>query len=151
MLLRWKDFNDNFKPEMIANELTLVSDTLGVGGTIDNVSFIEHNGERKLWLIDYKSSNMIHDIAEFQLSAYAEMWNEKNPEYQIDRCGILHLKAQTRGRDKTGKKIQGEKWQLYEFPRHYKEALVIFKHIKAIWDEVNPNPKPLNLTLPDRL
>ena len=53
--------------------------------------------------------------------------------------------------DKNGDKIQGRGWQLKEFSRHYKDAFKIFKSLRVIWDEINPDYKPANLSLPDRI
>ncbi|WP_343692786.1 PD-(D/E)XK nuclease family protein [Chitinophaga sp.] len=145
-ILRFVDFWETYQPELIANEMNIISDTYRLGGTIDIVCRIAG----QLWLIDAKTSNSIYDSMELQLSAYATMWNEVAPE-KIERTGILHLKAQTRGADKTGKKIQGLGWQLKEFDRHYSQAWQSFQLLRGVWDECNPDYKPANLTLPDRV
>jgi len=145
-ILRFVDFWETYQPELIASEMTIISDGLRLGGTMDIVCRI--NGE--LWLIDTKTSNSIYESMELQLAAYTTMWNEAAPE-KIKRCGILHLKAQTRGADKKGGKIQGAGWQLKEFDRHYTEAFKTFTHLRAVWDECNPDYKPANLVLPDRI
>ena len=147
MILKFVDFVTKFEPVFIANEFNIISDTMRIGGTLDIVCDIA--GER--WLIDAKTSNYIHKTHELQVAAYAKMFNEKNPDMTIDRVGILWLKSQTRGEDKKGKSIQGAGWQLKEFDRHYEEAYKLFRHIRAIWDEENPNYKPKNLIYPDRV
>ena len=144
MFCKFIDFWDKNTPETFVNEFVIVSDTLRIGGTIDFIGKI--SGET--WLIDFKTSNAIHKTHELQLAAYAVMWNEFNPDYKIDRTGILWLNAQTRGEDKTGKKIQGKGWQLKEFERPYEEAYKLFRHTQAIWNEENPNYKPKNLIYP---
>ena len=48
MFERYVDFTTRFNPEHIKIEETIVSQTIGVGGTIDRVSVI--NGKR-FWLI----------------------------------------------------------------------------------------------------
>lgn len=146
MILRFVEFWETHEPIILANESKLVSESLGLGGTIDIVC--EINGE--IWLIDAKTSNAIHTSYELQIAAYAEMWNQLNPQ-PIDRTGIMWLKAQTRGADKTGKKIQGEGWQLKEFDRHYTEAFKVFQHCHAIWKEENPTYKPKNMMYPDKI
>jgi hypothetical protein len=146
MFVKFIDFFTEFKPESIVNEFKFASDKLKYGGTIDLIAKI--NGE--IWLIDYKTSNYIHKTHELQLAAYAVAWNDLNPQYTIERTGILWLKATTRGLDKTGKKIQGEGWQLKEFDRHYTDAYKLFEHTYAIWNEENPNYKPKNLVYPAR-
>jgi hypothetical protein len=145
MLMRFVEFYTSYEPVVIASEATFISEKLGFAGTLDMVC--EINGQ--LWLIDYKSSNAIHDTHELQISAYAMLWNEVN-ERKIDHTGILHLKALTRGADKYGKKIQGEGWQLKTFAQNYQDTFKIFLHTQAIWQYNNPDPKPKNLVYPDR-
>lgn len=147
MILRFYEFWDKYKPKIITNESKMISETIGVGGTLDLVC--EINGE--IWLIDYKSSNAIYKTYELQIAAYSKMWNEINPAQKIKRCGLLWLKSATRGEDKQEKKIQGSGWQLKEFERHYEDAFKIFEHALAIWREENPNPKPMNKVLADRI
>jgi hypothetical protein len=60
----------------------------------------------------------------------------------------MWLRAQTRGEDKTRKKIQGAGWQLKEFDRNYEDGFKLFQHTKALWNEENPNYKPKNLIYP---
>jgi hypothetical protein len=147
MILRFQEFWETYQPELLANEFNLISAEYRLGGTIDLVCMI--GGLR--WLIDFKTSNGIHTTHELQMAAYAMMFNEKNPEMPIDRTGILWLKANTRGADAKGKKMQGKGWQVIEFPRHYTEAFKLFTYVRAIWDEENPNYKPKNLIYPDRV
>lgn len=147
MINRFIDFCTQCEPEFEANEINLIVEELELGGTLDIICNIR--GER--WLIDAKTSNMIHKTHELQLAAYATMWNLTYPDYPIDRVGVLWLKAQTRGEDKQGKKYQGAGWQLKEFDKSYEENWKLFQHVRAIWDEENPNYKPKNLIYPDRL
>lgn len=146
MILKFVEFCEKWEPVFIANEFNIISDTMRIGGTLDIVCDIA--GER--WLIDVKTSNYIHKTHELQLAVYAKMFNEKNPDMKIDRVGIMWLKAQTRGEDKKGKVIQGAGWQLKEFDRHYEDSYKLFRHIRAIWDEENPDYRPKNMIFPDR-
>jgi hypothetical protein len=147
MLCKFVDFWETFCPEIIAAEVVMISVSLRLGGTIDIICRI--NGET--WLIDTKTGHGVYPSHELQIAAYATMWNEQNPDYFIQRTGILHLDAQTRGADKKGGKIQGKGWQLKEFDRHYHDAYKIFKHLKAIWDDINPTWEPKNRSLPGSL
>ena len=143
MILKFVEFWTTYKPEIVAKEISLVDKDLGFGGTIDLVFKLED----KLFLMDYKSSNAIHKSHELQLSAYATLWNKLNPKLLIDRVGVLHLKAKTRG--PNGKRIQGEGWLFNEFERSYKDAFKLFKHSQEIWLEENPVWKPKNKIYPD--
>lgn len=145
MLLRFVEFWQTCKPKILATELKLVSDKYEIGGRLDLVCVI--NGET--WLIDYKSANAIYRSYDLQTAAYAVMWNERN-ETQIDRTGIMWLKAVTRGPDKAGKKIQGEGWQVVEPKAHYTEDFKVFQKVADIWRDAN-TINPNNLTLPNTI
>jgi len=147
-LLKYAEFWKLCTPKLVANEKSLCSDALGYGGTLDMVVTI--GGE--LWLIDIKTSNYLHTTHELQLSAYAELWNDTHPD-KIERTGILWLKASTKTTkiDLERCIFQGNGWQLKTFDRHYSDAFKIFKHVHAIWNEENPNYKPLNQIYPDTI
>lgn len=131
------------KPEILAQEISILDKDLKIGGTIDLVCKINN----EIWLIDYKSSNYIWKTHELQLSAYIALWNRSFPEHKINKHGILHLKAMTRGAN--GDKIQGKGWQLKEFERPWRDAYRVFDHTKNIWNEENPNYIPKNEEYPD--
>lgn len=153
LILRFADFWRKCKPELIANEQSFCSKVLGFGGTLDRVVVL--NGKR--WLIDIKTSNYIHTSHELQIAAYAVLWNEFNPTLPIHETAILWLKSSIRkdGIDPVKDNYQGVSdagaWQLKKFDRHYLEAFEVFKHTQAIWREENPNFKPKNYQLPDRI
>lgn len=144
MIQRFVEFWETHKPELISSETSLINHKMKLGGTIDLVCRIGDD----IWLIDHKTSNAIQKTHELQLASYVEMWNKTYPDYKITRSGVMHLKAQTRGIDKTGKKIQGRGWKLHEFTRPHAEAYRLFRYTRAIWDEENPNYKPKNLIYP---
>lgn len=146
-ILRFVEFWETTAPLLEICEQIIVCPDLRIGGTIDIVCVI--NGER--WIIDVKSSTAVHETHEFQIAAYAVMWNREHPGLPVTRCGILHLKAATRGPDKKGKKIQGKGWQLVEFERPFLKAWQIFRHLRVVWDECNPDYRPANLKYPDRV
>lgn len=147
MINRFVEFENTYKPETLAQELSLLDEDLGYGGTIDRVCLI--NGE--VWLIDYKSSNYIHKGHELQLASYIALWNRFNPEQKVQKHGILHLKAQTRGESKTSGVMQGKGWQLKPYERPWHDAFKLFDYTKQIWHEENPNYVPKNEQYPDRL
>lgn len=147
MILKFIDFWTTYKPTLLGVEMTLISDKYKLGGTLDITCMI--NGER--WLIDTKTSNYIYDSHSIQIAAYKVMWDEINPEYPVQRTGILHLRADTRGADKTGKKIQGKGWRLHEFEEPNETRWETFQHLRYIWDRCNPDYRPKNQIYPDRV
>jgi len=106
-------------------------------GTCDLV--LEINGEK--WLLDIKTSNSLHTSQDFQLSAYAQAWNELYEE-KINRIGILWLKSSKRGEDKKGEKIQGKGWEIHEPEKTIEENLKIFEYIHELYKLEHPDPKP---------
>lgn len=152
MILKAKEFFDIYQPEILQNEVSFLDEELGYGGTIDLVCRIKNfpklNG---IWLIDYKATNFLHKNHELQIPPYRKLWERKFPKYKVDRSGILHLKALTRGEDKKGDKIQGKGWTVKEYERPVEQAYKLFEHTKAIWEEENPNWTPKNTQYPDTI
>ena len=191
MIQRFGSFWRSVNPKLISTEQNIISRTIKIGGTLDLVCDIY--GHR--WLIDHKTSNSIQDTHYIQLAVYAKLWNEAFPNDKIERCGILWLKASTRGESKTGKPkepvqkktestedflqrnneyyakhkeweenrpMQGSGWQVKELtwkkgdevvngPEAYEEYFKLYKAVRYIWDFMNPDYKPFNLTMPDSL
>ena len=132
MFERYVDFTTRFNPEHIKIEETIVSQAIGVGGTIDRVSVI--NGKR--FLIDIKTSKGIYNHYWLQLAAYREMLNEP-----VDAVAILWLNAKTR----TVKENQGIGWQLVSI-EDTTHDLNLFRATHALWLEENKNAKPKNFS-----
>jgi hypothetical protein len=141
MILKFADFWKNHQPELISNEYHLFSDAYEYAGTADLVVKLN----KKLWLIDVKTSNSLHTAYDLQLAAYANAWNETHNE-SITETGILWLKANTRGEGKNGK-IQGKGWEL-KFVGEIDKNFNIFKNIYEIYKLENPDGKPVTETLP---
>jgi ATP-dependent exoDNAse (exonuclease V) beta subunit len=72
MFLRFVDFWETYKPELIDQEIHLFSDTLKVAGTTDLVCRIDNS----LWIIDHKTSNHIQTTYELQAAVYAHCYEE---------------------------------------------------------------------------
>ena len=108
MLLKFVDFWETEKPELIESEIHLFSDTHKVAGTCDLV--VKLRGE--LWLLDIKTSNNLHTSYDLQLSAYTTCWNETFEE-KIARNGIIWLKSSKQKGDKKGDKMQGKGWEIH--------------------------------------
>jgi hypothetical protein len=142
MILKFADFWNKHKPELIATEYHLFSDVYKYAGTADIICRIN----KKLWLLDIKTSNSLHTSYDLQLAAYAKAWSETHNE-PIEETGILWLKASTRGEDKKGEKIQGAGWQL-KVVSDIERNFEMFTKIQDIFHLENPDAKPVTETLP---
>ena len=140
MILKFADFWNTHKPELIATEYHLFSDEYKFAGTADIICKMEG----RIYLLDIKTSNSIHSSYNLQLAAYAQAWNETHNEKVVD-TGIIWLKAATRGPAKD--KIQGSGWQLKQVG-DIEYNFDMFKKIYDIYKMENPNFKPATQTLP---
>lgn len=141
MILKFAEFWNTHKPELVAGEYHLFSDQHEFAGTADLIVRFQE----KLWLLDIKTSNSLHTAYDLQLAAYATAWNETHNE-KIERTGILWLKASTRGEGK-GDNIQGKGWQLKvvdDIEKNFK----MFQNIQEIYKLENPDFKPMTELLP---
>ncbi len=139
-LLRFNDFFENFVTKVYAYEVQIFSHKHKYAGTVD---FIGELTDGKVWLIDWKFGNAVYESHFLQIAAYKSAWNE-NSELKIDKYGILHLKAKTRGRDRLDKKVQGEGWSLIEPKESYERLFKIFTSVLNIYEFQNPVAKPAN-------
>jgi len=142
MILKFSEFWNREKPELIAAEYHLFSDKYKYAGTADLIVRMRD----KLWLLDIKTSNSLHTSYDLQLASYAKAWNETHDE-QITNTGILWLKAATRGEDKKGEKIQGAGWQL-KIIDDIERNFDMFLKIYDIYKLENPDDVPYSQSLP---
>lgn len=143
MICKYVEFKQRTNYELLCNEISLVSEKLGYGGTIDKVCKIND----KVYLVDNKTSNQVYDTHWLQLVAYKELWEEFYPNEKIDHIAILHLKAQTRTDGKNGA-IQGKGWKLCLPEQPYSYYKNLFQCTRILWDAQNPDCKPLNKVYP---
>jgi len=136
-ILKFDEFWKQVKPTLIESEIHLFSDEAEIAGTCDLV--LEIDGE--IWILDIKTSNSLHTSQDLQIAAYAKMWNETFEE-KVVRAGILWLKSAKRGPDKSGKKIQGKGWEVYESSRSIEENWGFFQKILDLYHLENPDAKP---------
>jgi hypothetical protein len=141
MILRFAEFWNTHKPELVATEYHLFSDEHEYAGTADFI--VRFQGS--LWLMDLKTSNSLHTSYDLQLAAYATAWNETHNE-KITHTGILWVKANTRGEGK-GDAIQGKDWQL-KVISDIETNFKMFKNIQEIYKLENPDHKPFTELLP---
>ena len=137
MFLRFVDFWETSGAELIETEVFLYSNTLNVAGTCDLVCRIDD----EIWVIDLKTSNNLQTTYDIQSAIYARCFEECY-DAKVDRVGILWLKSSKRG-PKDGK-LQGKNWEVYESSKTIEENLVIYNHIRALFDLENPVLKPLS-------
>jgi len=142
MILKFGQFWNTYKPSLIASECHLFSDAYKFAGTGDIVC--EINGEN--WLIDIKTSNSLHRSYDLQTAAYAQAWNETH-NVEVTRRGILWLKSSKRGADKSGRKIQGDGWELKESEKTLQEDFELFKLAYKLFELENQEMLPASETL----
>lgn len=82
--LAWEVQN---KLEIVATEMTLVSEIYRYGGTMDGLAVAKVSG--RMSLVDWKTSRSIYESYLAQLAAYAKLWEEHHPDQPID--GGFHL------------------------------------------------------------
>ena len=136
MFLRFVDFWETYKPELIDQEIHLFSDELRVAGTTDLVCRIGND----LWIIDHKTSNHIQTTYELQAAVYAHCYEECFG-VKPDKTGILWLKSNKRKASKD--KMQGKGWEMILPSRTQEENIEIFKTVKRLFDLENPNEAPV--------
>jgi len=142
MFERYVQFSQKVCPIIKYNELSLVSEELGFGGTLDRIMEIEG----KNYLMDIKTSNVLHNHYWLQLTAYKKLFNlEVDPEFKISGVGIIWLNAKTRGEGKSGS-CQGKGWQVVFPDKEEEHYWKLFQHTQTLWLEENNNYKPNNLT-----
>jgi hypothetical protein len=141
MILKFADFWNAHKPELIVSEYHLFSDKHEYAGTSDIVVRLKD----QVWLLDIKTSNSLHTSYDLQLAAYANAWNETH-DVLIERTGILWLKASTRGEGKKDQ-IQGKGWQLKVID-NIDANMEMFLKIYDIYKLENPEAKPITELLP---
>lgn len=144
MFERYVEFRDRFpKYELLANELHYVSSELGFGGTLDRVFEIDNGVIKSRILVDIKTGNGLYNHFWLQLAAYVQLWNEVNPEVQIDNIGILWLNAKTRTVGKVND-IQGKGWQLVRPDNGIDYYWKLFQAVQRVYNEENAGAKPRN-------
>jgi len=142
MILKFADFWKTYKPELIGAEDFVYSDEHKYAGTADLI--VKMDGE--IWLLDIKTSNALHKSYDLQLSSYAKAIKEVKG-IEIERTGIIWLKASTRGPSKKKGVYQGKGWQIKpidDIDKNFK----LFLNIYELYKLDNPEVKPLYRTYP---
>jgi len=119
------DWYQEVKPEILESEITLFNHVYKYAGTRDLLCRI--NGE--LFVVDYKTSNSVHDQHKVQVAAY---WGAGD---MSAKCALLHLGNTTK-----------KKWSFLEFePQGYWEQ---YLHFQVTFDLLHPNSKPKVINYP---
>ena len=145
MILKFHEFWTTHKPELISAEEFVWSDKHKYAGTADIVC--KMNGE--VWLLDIKTSNSIHKSYDLQLASYAKALGESKG-VNIERTGIVWLKAHSRGPSKQKNVIQGKGWKLLQIDK-IDENFELFKMIYKLYSLENPNTEPIYNSYPTTL
>ena len=142
MILKFHEFWTTYKPELISTEDFVFSDEYKYAGTADLV--VKMDGE--VWLLDLKTSNSLHKSYDLQLAAYAKALKETK-DIEIERTGIIWLKAHSRGPSKKEGVYQGKGWKIkvvdeidYNFD--------LFETIYKLYNLENPTVEPIYNSYP---
>ena len=144
MILSFYEFWTTYKPKLILSEEFMYSDEYKYSGTLDLLVEIDN----QVWLIDIKTSTAVHTSYFLQMSAYAKAYEERYNK-KIDRAGVLWLKSSKRSADKTGKKMQGQGWEIKEGDLSLEEYFKMFMHTYETYKIINPEKDIELLTLPN--
>jgi hypothetical protein len=137
--LRYVYFMEKYGHEIKidAIELSLASSKLDYGGSLDRC--VQFRGEKMIW--DIKTGGEYED-SEYQIAAYAELYNIFHPNDKIDSTAILYTNSSVRTEkddwDKNGV-IQIKGLKLKKMKRPYKDAYKVFKAIKMVFDDAPEN------------
>lgn len=137
MLLKFVEFWETEKPELVESEIHLFSDIHKIAGTCDLV--VRMRGE--LWILDIKTSNSVHTSYDLQLAAYTYCWNETFEE-KVTRNGIIWLKSSKQKADKKGDKIQGKGWEVITSDRSIQENMDLFLKVYDLYKLENTKQEP---------
>lgn len=132
---RFIEFWGIYKPKTLFNERIVFNHKYKYAGTIDYLCKIDD----KIWLIDFKFSNAIHQSYMLQLAAYKKAIEEEL-DIKIDEVGILHLKAKSK---------QG--WKLEQPKENIEFLFEVYLKVLDLFLFTNPNHKPKNLVYPNTL
>ena len=145
MILKFYDFWSTHKPELISTEDFVWSDKHKYAGTADLV--VKMDGE--VWLLDIKTSNSLHKSYDLQLASYAKALKECK-DIEIQRTGIIWLKAQSRGPSKKKGIYQGKGWKIVNVDDIDKN-FELFQMIYKLYQLENPTTEPVYQQYPTTL
>ncbi len=140
MFEKYVQFRTRFPFEVEFVEMNIVSDVLGIGGTIDRVI----NFEGKKILVDIKTSNTIYPSYWLQLAAYERMlFTEAG--IRVDDVAILWLNAKTKTDGKKGT-YQGNGYQMLFRGTDSAKDWRLFQATLSLWNAENEGSKPREMS-----
>ena len=145
MILKFHDFWTTHKPKLISTEEFVWSDKNRYAGTGDLV--VEMDGET--WLLDIKTSNSLHKSYDLQLASYAKAFKECK-DINIQRTGIIWLKAHTRSASNKKGVYQGKGWKIVKSDDIDKN-FELFMNIYELFKLDNPKVEPVYKKYPTTL
>jgi hypothetical protein len=117
---KFADFYNEYVDHVILSEQKMFSDNLDVSGTVDGVLMLK---DGRVAIVDYKYTSVLSDKFSIQTYCYKEMLLEMYG-IAVDVRGNLWLRSQKRGRDKTGKTMQGVGWEFVEHKEEERDAML---------------------------
>lgn len=132
-IMSYRDFLDEMKPELLAQEITSFGDVYA--GTADKVFIIGKGKDRQIWIVDLKTSQSIWPEHELQISSYSHMqfdykkWGISDAEWKRRKLAILQI----------GYKKNRKRYRFTEVQDKYN----LFRNVAyKIWKNENPDFKP---------
>ncbi len=139
-IISYRNFIDELRPELFANEITSFGDVYA--GTADKIFGIKEGKYRQIWIVDLKTSQSIWPEHELQISSYSHMYfNFKkmgisDKEWEKRKLAILQI-----GYKKNRKG--------YKFTE-VKDKYHLFRSVAyKIWKNENADGKPKERDYPN--
>lgn len=132
------NFCEDYKPQTIEKEHTIISYEKQYAGTMDWSGFVYKKGEKLFARVDWKTSNYIHDEYDIQLSAYDAAEVEAGKP-AADILLIVQLGTKTK-----------RKYSVHEV-KDKDTHLECFNHVYWLWKYLHPNAKPYQKDVPASL
>ena len=142
----FKDWRSSFNVRAIAQEVPLVSERYGFGGTPDTIALIGN----RLGILDFKTAEnpRVYPDMWFVMRAHGELWEENYPDRPLDGGYHLILLPKNGGKFQHHVKERDEletEWRIYTL---LLEAYRLEKEGPAAVENVAPMNKPVRAPKP---
>lgn len=107
--LAWRQWAELVNFQLVASELSLVSEEHGFGGTLDIAAV-----HGTMSIIDLKTSRGIYPDAWIQVSAYGRLYNEHYPANPIQAYYILRIDKESGGFDHAYRPELNAAWEAFK-------------------------------------